>query len=74
MNHSRSRWAAAALLLLVSGGMAAETNSYQSLVDNSPFLTPAFKARLGQQDTVALGFIGYTTVTDLLKIIQAVVA
>lgn len=64
MNRSRSRWVAAVLLLLVSEGMAAETNSCQTLIDNSPFLTPAFKARLGRNDAVALSFIGYTRIAD----------
>jgi len=41
---------------------AVAANPYQSLLDNSPFLTPAFKARLGQRDTVALSLVGYTRI------------
>ena len=37
-------------------------NPYPSLVENSPFLTPAFKARLGRRDTVSMSFIGYTQI------------
>lgn len=64
MNSRRTSWFAALLLLLAAEGMAAETNSYQTLVDNSPFLTPAFKARLGRHDTISLTFIGYTRIGD----------
>jgi hypothetical protein len=41
-----------------------EPNPYQSLIDNSPFLTPAFKAKLGQRDGTALSFAGYTRIED----------
>jgi len=41
-----------------------EPNPYQPLIDNSPFLTPAFKARLGARDTVSLDFIGYTLIGE----------
>lgn len=43
---------------------AEEANPYQALIDNSPFLTPAFKARLGQRDIVALSFVGYTLIGE----------
>lgn len=37
---------------------------YKLLIENSPFLSPAFKARLGKRDKVALSFIGYTKIAD----------
>jgi hypothetical protein len=49
-------------LLLAVTGRGDEAETYKSLVANSPFLTPAFKARLGQRDTSALSFAGYTRV------------
>jgi len=49
-------------LLLCGTGTADEPDPYASLIGNSPFLTPAFKARLGQRDTSALSFTGYTRV------------
>jgi hypothetical protein len=53
-------WAA---VLCVGVVQAAENEQpYKSLVDNSPFLTPAFKARLGKHDTTSLKFIGYTQI------------
>lgn len=62
----RNRWTmagcVAVLLWLVPQGRPDEANPYQSLIDNSPFMTPAFKARLGQRDTVAMSFVGYTRV------------
>ena len=38
---------------------------YQGLVDNSPFLSPAFRARLGKHDPTTLSFTGYTRIGGL---------
>jgi hypothetical protein len=54
----------AAVLLVALAKADEEPNPYQSLIDNSPFITPAFKARLGQRDAIAVGFIGYTRIGD----------
>jgi hypothetical protein len=49
--------------MCVGFSFADETEQpYKSLTDNSPFLTPAFKARLGKHDTSSLKFIGYTQI------------
>ncbi|MEA2067560.1 MAG: hypothetical protein U9P12_00010 [Verrucomicrobiota bacterium] len=53
-----------AFLFPASAKKKAKPRPYQSLVDNSPFLTPAFRARLGERDTVALNFIGYTRIGE----------
>jgi hypothetical protein len=59
-------WGWATLLLLPAAmGLAGEPNPYQGLIDNSPFLTPAFKARLGQRDNIAMTFIGYTQIGEV---------
>ncbi|MDF7808158.1 hypothetical protein P4E94_11960 [Pontiellaceae bacterium B12219] len=51
------------VLLCVGFAVAGEKEQpYKSLIDNSPFLTPAFKARLGKHDTSSLKFIGYTQI------------
>lgn len=52
------------VLVLALPALAADKKdkNYQSLVDNSPFLTPAFKARLGKRDNVSLLFMGYTRI------------
>lgn len=39
-----------------------EEKPYQALVENSPFLTPAFRARLGKHDPTSLSFTGYTRI------------
>lgn len=52
------------LIALCAGLAVAEEKEtpYKSLIDNSPFLTPAFKARLVKHDTTSLKFIGYTKI------------
>ncbi|MDF7799167.1 hypothetical protein P4C99_06805 [Pontiellaceae bacterium B1224] len=52
------------LLALSAGlGFADEKEQpYKSLIDNSPFLTPAFRARLVKHDSTSLKFIGYTQI------------
>lgn len=63
-------------LLLIAFGLAsvrAEENKkaltegkpYQGLIDNSPFLTPSFRARLTKHDSTTLNFIGYTRIDDV---------
>lgn len=54
--------AVASALAPGSGQAEDEADRYRSLIDNSPFLTPAFKARIGQRDTGALRFVGYTRI------------
>ncbi|VGO14258.1 hypothetical protein PDESU_02817 [Pontiella desulfatans] len=56
-----SRWLVAATLIASVAG-AEKSSPYASLVENSPFLTPAFKARLGKRDTVSMMFAGYTKI------------
>lgn len=64
----KTRWLILLGLLLVAPSFGeekakpADDKTYQSLVDNSPFLSPAFKARLVKHDTTALSFIGYTKI------------
>lgn len=57
------------LVVLVASGAFGEESErpYKSLVQNSPFLTPAFKARLGRRKSVSLNlkFTGYTKVGDV---------
>jgi hypothetical protein len=61
------------LLILLAGFVATvvkgeETERpYKDLVDNSPFLTPAFKERLGRRQSVSLKlkFTGYTKVGNV---------
>jgi hypothetical protein len=53
------------LLVILPVGVSLaqeEEKPYRSLVENSPFLTPAFKARLGRHKSVSLNlkFTGYT--------------
>ena len=55
---------AMAVLFPATAKKKAKPRPYQSLADNSPFLTPAFRARLGDRDTVALNFIGYTRIGE----------
>lgn len=52
------------LALLFAGVALAQEKEapYRSLVENSPFLTPAFRARLVKHDTTSLKLIGYTRI------------
>ncbi len=56
----------AATFLPVSRGGADDLAAYQSLLDNSPFLTPAFKAQLARRDRTAIIFLGYTRIGGTL--------
>ena len=57
--RNRSMLLGCAALFSVAVAMADDApNPYQSLIDNSPFIPPAFKARLGQRDAIAVSFIG----------------
>jgi len=55
-----------AMVLPLSQGLANELAAYQSLLDNSPFLTPAFKAQLARRDRTAIIFLGYTRIGGTL--------
>lgn len=44
--------------------VAEEVAPYKSLIDNSPFLTQAFRNQLGRRDRAAIEFRGYTKVDD----------
>ena len=54
------------IILLAAASLSADEQEkpYRSLVENSPFLTPEFKARLGKHDTTSLIFIGYTRIGE----------
>ena len=60
----KTRHVLAFVLALAAGGVAEEETPYQALIDNSPFITPAFRARLGKRDAIAVGFIGYTRIGE----------
>lgn len=56
------------LCLMSRGGVAEEAKRpYPELVENSPFLTPAFKDRMGRRKSVSLNlkFTGYTKVGEV---------
>lgn len=60
----RNKWHLLWLIPVCVGYVQAEEKEtpYKSLIDNSPFLTPAFRARLVKHDTTSLKFIGYTKI------------
>ena len=52
------------VFVAMSALQAAEVAPYKSLIDNSPFLTQAFRNQLGRRDRAAIEFRGYTKVDD----------
>ena len=60
---ARSRATLIGGMMLLSVSVCAEDlSAYQSLLENSPFLTPAFRTQLGRRDRAAVRFLGYTRV------------
>ena len=66
--RSAKRCLLTGMLLVVYVAMlpvqADEVAPYKSLIDNSPFLTQAFRNQLGRRDRAAIEFRGYTKVDD----------
>ena len=59
-----ARWLLAAALLPVAWAPADDLAPYQSLLENSPFLTQAFRDQLGRRDRAAIYFLGYTRIGE----------
>lgn len=55
----------AAVCLSVSRVRADELAPYKRLLENSPFLTPAFKAQLARRDRTSIRFLGYTLIGEV---------
>lgn len=56
------RLVAITMLMWSLGARADDLSAYQSLLDNSPFLTQAFRNQLGRRDRTAVRFLGYTRI------------
>lgn len=55
----------AAVCLPVPHVPADELAPYKPLLENSPFLTPTFKAQLARRDRTSILFLGYTRIGDV---------
>ena len=53
----------AALLLPAVNAVTDELAPYQPLLDNSPFLTQAFREQLSRRDRAGIQFLGYTRIS-----------